>query len=189
MRSLRCPCRAKTSSTPSRLPTRAFNILDADASQRLCLEAAARGHSFVLHGPPGTGKSQTIANLIADSLANGKKVLFVSDKMAALEVVYNRLREVGLGDYCLELHSHKASKRAVVNELKRCLEDKRRPGRPPRNGDIFEKLSQRRQQLTNYVQALHQPRPPLHAPVWWALGRTGALRQCPGREMGPGAGC
>src|SRR5205814_10126544 len=105
-------------------PARVYHILDADGSQRLCLEAAARGESFVLIGPPGTGKSQTIANLIADRLAHGQRVLFVSDKMAALEVVYERLRHVGLGDYCLELHSHKANKREVVAELARCLSER-----------------------------------------------------------------
>jgi REase_MTES_1575/Protein of unknown function (DUF4011)/AAA domain len=150
-------------------PARTFTILDADASQRLCLEAAARGHSFVLYGPPGTGKSQTIANLIADCLANSKKVLFVSDKMAALEVVYNRLRAVGLGDHCLELHSHKANKRAVVNELKRCLEQRGQGEMRPATDD-FDKLQQRRDQLTTYVQALHQPREPLHRSAWWAIG-------------------
>ena len=72
-------------------PQTTYHILDADSSQRHCLDAAARGESFVLIGPPGTGKSQTIANLIADHIAHGKKVLFVSDKMAALEVVYKRL--------------------------------------------------------------------------------------------------
>src|SRR5207253_1430675 len=112
-------------------PEKTFPILDADASQLLCLEAVARGHSFVLQGPPGTGKSQTIANLIADCLAGGKTVLFVSEKMAALEVVYKRLRAVGLGDYCLELHSHKANKREVVAELSRCLEERR-----PADGDL-----------------------------------------------------
>src|SRR5262249_23603949 len=70
-------------------PEKTYHILDADSSQRLCLEAVARGQSFVLQGPPGTGKSQTIANLIADCLATGRTVLFVSEKMAALEVVYN----------------------------------------------------------------------------------------------------
>src|SRR5207253_8569850 len=101
-------------------PEKTFHILDADSSQRLCLEAVARGQSFVLQGPPGTGKSQTIANLIADCLATGRTVLFVSEKMAALEVVYNPLRAVGLGDFCLGLHSHKASERAVVAELRCC---------------------------------------------------------------------
>ena len=132
-------------------PEKTYCILDADASQRLCLEAAARGHSFVLHGPPGTGKSQTIANLVANCLARGQKVLFVSEKMAALENVYNRLRAVGIGDYCLELHSHKASKRAVVDELKRCLEERRQPDKLPT--EEFAKLEQRRAQLTAYVQA------------------------------------
>src|SRR5207249_6645575 len=127
-------------------PEKTFHILDADASQRLCLEAAALGHSFVLHGPPGTGKSQTIANLIADCLATGKRVLFVSEKMAALDVVYKRLRAVGLGDFCLELHSHKASKREVVAELRRCLEERRQPPAPGAEED-YSKLKQRREQL------------------------------------------
>jgi very-short-patch-repair endonuclease len=173
-------------------PERTFSVLDADASQRLCIEAALRGHSFVLHGPPGTGKSQTIANLVAEFLANGKKVLFVSEKMAALEVVYKRLRAVGLGDYCLELHSHKASKRAVVNELRRCLEE-RRQADPQAAADDFAKLQQRREQLNNYVHALHTSREPLHRSAWWALGELTRTASVPsvawslaeGTEMTP----
>ena len=92
-----------------------------------------------------------------------------SEKMAALEVVYNRLRAVGLGDYCLELHSHKANKRAVVQELKRCLEEKKSAASPVLT-EQMEKLDQRRQQLTNYVHALHHHREPLDRSVWWALG-------------------
>ena len=92
-------------------------ILDADSSQEAALAAARRGESFVLQGPPGTGKSQTIANVIADALSVGKTVLFVSEKMAALEVVERRLAQAGLGDFCLELHSNKAKKVEVVRSL------------------------------------------------------------------------
>ncbi|MSP54511.1 MAG: DUF4011 domain-containing protein, partial [Myxococcales bacterium] len=98
---------------PSTLPT----VVDADATQLSAVVAALRGRSFVLQGPPGTGKSQTITNLIAATLAEGRTVLFVSEKMAALEVVHRRLCAVGLGDYCLELHSNKTRKKQVVDAL------------------------------------------------------------------------
>jgi hypothetical protein len=160
-------------------PEKTFHILDADASQRRCLEAAARGQSFVLQGPPGTGKSQTIANLIADCLATGKTVLFVSEKMAALDVVYKRLRQVGLGDFCLELHSHKANKREVVAELERCLEQPR-AAQVPATAVEEEKLRLCREQLNGYVEALHRPREPLHQSVWWALGELARCHALPG---------
>ena len=82
---------------------------------------AKRNISFVLQGPPGTGKSQTITNIIAESLAEGKKVLFVSEKMAALEVVHKRLSQVGLVDFCLTLHSHHANKKEVLKALDETL--------------------------------------------------------------------
>ena len=105
------------------VPEKTYQVLDADSSQRVSIEYALRGQSFVMKGPPGTGKSQTIANIIAECIANGKSVLFVSDKMAALEVVYKRLSEVGLAHFCLELHSSKANKQQVVAELKRSLDE------------------------------------------------------------------
>ena len=95
----------------------AFQIVDADSSQLEAIYHAKKGHSFILQGPPGTGKSQTITNIIAECLADGKKVLFVSEKMAALDVVHNRLLKAGLGDFCLVLHSHKAKKKDILNQL------------------------------------------------------------------------
>jgi hypothetical protein len=165
-------------------PEQTFHVLDADGSQRLCLEAAARGQSFVLQGPPGTGKSQTITNLIADCLARGKTVLFVSEKMAALEVVYKRLGAAGLGDFCLELHSHKANKRAVVAELRRCLEE-RQAADDGQAAEEAEKLKQRRDQLNAYVEALHAVREPLRQPVWWALGELARCEGLPHIPLGP----
>src|SRR4029077_12279343 len=100
-------------------PEDAVHILDADSSQQAAIEAVKRGANLVLDGPPGTGKSQTIANLIAEYLAAGKTVLFVSEKAAALEVVRRRLDDRRLGDFCLDLHSHKANKRGVAAELGR----------------------------------------------------------------------
>lgn len=88
-------------------PIDTFQVVDADSSQQDAILLSKKGISFVLQGPPGTGKSQTITNIIAEAIADGKKVLFVSEKVAALQVVYNRLSKVGLADFCLALHSHK----------------------------------------------------------------------------------
>ena len=91
--------------------------MDADSSQLRAIAGVARGYDLVLEGPPGTGKSQTITNLIAQALGAGKSVLFVAEKMAALDVVHSRLVKAGLGEFCLELHSTKASKRGVMRSL------------------------------------------------------------------------
>ena len=88
--------------------------LDADSSQLVAAAAACAGRTFVLEGPPGTGKSQTITNIIAQSIASGKRVLFVAEKMAALSVVHRRLERIGLAPFCLEVHSSKASKKEVL---------------------------------------------------------------------------
>ena len=159
-------------------PEDTFQILDADSSQQQTVQAALRGKSLVLQGPPGTGKSQTIANVIAEFIARGKTVLFVSEKMAALEVVYKRLHDAHLGDFCLELHSHKANKREVVAELKRCLDEALVPQRLPTSAE-FEKLKELRQQLNDYVLALHEVREPLGESVREALGRLAELDDVP----------
>jgi hypothetical protein len=103
-------------------PLELGHVLDADASQTAVVKMAADGRSMVVQGPPGTGKSQTIANIVAAAVREGKTVLFVAEKMAALQVVYDRLRTSGLDALCLELHSHKANKKAVLEELNRTLE-------------------------------------------------------------------
>jgi hypothetical protein len=94
-------------------------VVDADSTQSLALLDVAAGTNVVIQGPPGTGKSQTIVNVVAQALAAGKKVLFVSEKKAALDVVKQRLDRVGLGPACLELHSNKVKKKTVIEELKR----------------------------------------------------------------------
>lgn len=98
-------------------PRDTFCPMIADSSQLSAVFAAAEGKNYVLVGPPGTGKSQTITNIIVQCLAEGKTVLFVSEKMAALDVVYRRLREVGMSSFCLELHSSKARKMDVLEQL------------------------------------------------------------------------
>ena len=93
------------------------NVVDADSSQIDAIEMAKSGKSFVLQGPPGTGKSQTITNIIAECLNEGKKVLFVSEKLAALKVVYNKMQQTGIADFCLQLHSNKANKKDVIKDI------------------------------------------------------------------------
>ena len=95
--------------------------INVDATQLKAIQMAAAGNTFVLHGPPGTGKSQTITAMIANALAHGKTVLFVAEKMAALSVVDRRLTGLGIGDFCLELHSDKANKKHVLGQLERAL--------------------------------------------------------------------
>ncbi|MFJ4192457.1 DUF3320 domain-containing protein [Pseudomonas sp. NPDC089534] len=135
-------------------PADVFCPLPSDSSQLAAVMAAAKGKDFVLIGPPGTGKSQTISNMIAQSIAQGRRVLFVSEKIAALDVVYRRLREIGLGEFCLELHSSKARKADVLAQLQSAWEAKGEV-----DADAWEVESQRlasiRDSLNIYVERLH----------------------------------
>ena len=132
--------------------------MPADASQLYAIEAACSGESFVLHGPPGTGKSQTITSLIANALAKGKRVLFVAEKMAALSVVQKRLESIGIGPFCLELHSNKSRKKDVLEQLRRATEVTRTTTASEFAAKA-EQLSSLRHQLDDYAHALHEPLP------------------------------
>ncbi|MBI3131514.1 MAG: DUF3320 domain-containing protein [Acidobacteria bacterium] len=136
-------------------PARMFCPLQADSSQLSAVLAGARGKDFVLIGPPGTGKSQTIANLIAQCLAEGKKVLFVSEKIAALDVVHRRLREVGLGEFCLEIHSSKARKLDILQKLQGAWEARGTVDAAVWKAEA-ERLRILREQLNDYVERMHR---------------------------------
>lgn len=131
-----------------------FAPLPADSSQLAAVVASGRGCDFVLDGPPGTGKSQTIANMIAHNLALGRKVLFVAEKMAALEVVYRRLEARGLAPFCLELHSNKANKFQVIQQLGRAW-DTRDAVAAEEWSQETGKLSALRDELNTLVSLLH----------------------------------
>lgn len=136
-------------------PESTAQITNADSSQLRAILAVSRNHNLVLEGPPGTGKSQTITNLIAQALSENKSVLFVAEKIAALEVVYNRLVEAGLGEFCLELHSTKANKRAVMQELAATLDASLQ--RPRTDSSATGRIATVRAELTAYADALHLP--------------------------------
>jgi len=158
-------------------PSENYCPLPADSSQLAAVVAAAQGHDFVLEGPPGTGKSQTIANLIAQCLAMNKTVLFVAEKTAALEVVYRRLQQVGLSEFCLELHSHKANKLDVIKQLAaswnaRTLGDQATWRQECAHMDVL------RDQLNGLVKKLHH-RWPNGLSVFTAISRTLAGRDMP----------
>ena len=97
-------------------PQNTYQILDADSSQQQAIQVVKQGNNLVIEGPPGTGKSQTIANIIAELLSQNKRVLFVSQKIAALDVVKSRLDKNGLAPFCLELHSNKTNRKRVINK-------------------------------------------------------------------------
>jgi len=136
-------------------PSEVYFVVDADSSQAQALMEIRSGHHHVIQGPPGTGKSQTITNIIADALGRGQKVLFVAEKMAALEVVKRRLSNIGIGEACLELHSNKTNKKQFLDDLKATLGLSR-----PIAGDaneLLEELIRSRDQLNAYCAAVNRP--------------------------------
>jgi very-short-patch-repair endonuclease/DNA polymerase III delta prime subunit len=144
------------------------HVVDADSSQAIATEETRRGRNLVIQGPPGTGKSQTIANIIATAVRNGKKVLFVAEKMAALSVVKRRFDNIGLGDMCLELHSAKANKKLVLQELERTL-----ALGPPRQDNVEQQaagLAKLRERLNQHVVDLHTPLAPAGLTPFAILG-------------------
>lgn len=153
-------------------------VLDADSSQRAAIAAALNGESFVMDGPPGTGKSQTIANMIGALLHAGKRILFVSEKIAALEVVRNRLSDAGLGSYLFELHSHNTARKEVAQELLSSLDNITLP--PSGMPSITRaKARDRRQKLNEYAAAMNEVRSPLNMTLHHVLGMYSELPTSP----------
>ena len=131
----------------------AVHVLDADSSQALAVEEARSGRNLVIQGPPGTGKSQTIANIIAAAVHSGRSVLFVAEKAAALDVVHGRLKAAGLEPLCLELHSRKATKAAVVSSLDRAISA---GGAVPLDHGVVASLRAARDRLNGWSETLHR---------------------------------
>lgn len=131
--------------------------IDVDSSQLEAVIESGAGKSFILHGPPGTGKSQTITNMIANALYQGKRVLFVAEKMAALSVVQNRLAKIGLEPFCLEMHSNKATKSHFLAQLQKALEVAHIQSAAEYEA-TSRQLYECRKQLIDYMEALHRKR-------------------------------
>tara|TARA_R110000824_G_scaffold399995_1_gene606552 strand:+ start:731 stop:6646 length:5916 start_codon:yes stop_codon:yes gene_type:complete len=136
-------------------PESFYAPLNCDSSQMVAVEASSHPQDFVLEGPPGTGKSETIANIICHNLALGRKVLFVAEKMAALQVVYRRMEKVGLAHLCLELHSNKANKKSVLNQLGAAWTQRESATQSDWMAKA-QKLEKVRHGLNNYVAELHR---------------------------------
>ena len=158
------------------------NVVDADSSQAEAIEMARNGTSFVLQGPPGTGKSQTITNVIAECLLNDKKVLFVSEKLAALNVVYEKLKNAGLEEFCLELHSHKANKKQVIDELCHTLKLSRSGVSDQAEKELRAK-KEAQQKLDEYAAELHKPHPIINKTLYRLYEEISACRHAPDMEF------
>lgn len=157
-------------------PVDTFQVVDADSSQQDAIVMSQKGSSFVLQGPPGTGKSQTITNIIAEALAEGKKVLFVSEKMAALEVVYKRLSAAGLADLCLVLHSDKANKKEVMDSFLKSLT---LPSIATKAEALYklQTLEKERSKLNEYAKQLHEVIEPLGQSIFDANAVIASLSE------------
>ena len=129
--------------------------LDLNSSQMEAIVESGRGKSFILHGPPGTGKSQSITNIIANALYQGKRVLFVAEKMAALSVVQTRLEKIHLAPFCLELHSNKATKKHFLEQMNEVLNVTKIKS-PEEYAKRSQELYKERQELISYMETLHE---------------------------------
>ncbi|MGN0832421.1 MAG: DUF3320 domain-containing protein [Kiritimatiellia bacterium] len=139
-------------------PGELFCPVSYDSSQLAAVLYSEMGKSFVLHGPPGTGKSQTITNIIAHNLALGRRVLFVSEKKAALEVVKDRLDRIGLTPFCLELHSNKTEKGRFYAQIKEALNVPETPA-PGEWNQVVADFEKCRSELNGYIKDLHASYP------------------------------
>ena len=161
---------------PTELPL--HNVVDADSSQAKAIEEAKSGNSFLLQGPPGTGKSQTITNIIAEALYDGKKVLFVSEKKAALDVVYRKMQEARLDDFCLALHGSKASKKEVLGEISRVLNlDPSSLSQEAK--EKLDRLKEEKESLDAYASSTGALCKPLRTPVYQVLGKASLYQDIP----------
>ena len=140
-------------------PEQDYSVLDADSSQRSAISAVLSGHSLVIHGPPGTGKSQTIANLIAALVARGRKVLFVAEKRAAIDAVLSRLKGVDLGDAVLDIHEGTRDRQRIARDLGDTLDLVQRTPDPEVAG-LHRRLVDRQRRLNEHVAALHEAHEP-----------------------------
>lgn len=155
-------------------PADEFLVLDADSSQNRAINQVLSGQSLVIKGPPGTGKSQTITNLIASLIARGKTVLFVAEKRAAIDAVLKRLEQVRLGDLVLDLHGGVTNKRALAQSLKTTLETNRLTARPD-DSEMHHRLEARRTDLNEWDEALHGVRAPWGVSLFQAYERLAAV--------------
>ena len=153
-------------------PADMLHIVDCDSSQTLAVHDVRHGRDLVIQGPPGTGKSQTISNVIASAVADGKTVLFVAEKMAALEVVKRRLDMAGVGDACLELHSSKANKRSVLEELRRTWDLGAPKGDSP--DALTRRLTEARDVLNGHAERLHRTHPVAGLTPYQVFGQSRA---------------
>ena len=160
-------------------PSNSFTILDADASQLRAIETVKRGCNLIIYGPPGTGKSQTIANIIAEALTAQKTVLFVAEKSAALEVVHQRLAGKGLDEFCLMLHSQKATKRDVIAALGLRLRHLQTPSQGPEVELGLKRLGELRSELNMYAAEIGSENNSFGKSAFWVHGQLARLQMAP----------
>lgn len=157
------------------LPENEFAVVEADSSQQCAIAGICAGQSAVVHGPPGTGKSQTITNLIATLVANGKKVLFVAEKRAALEVVMHRLEKAGLDHLAIDLHGAEQTPKKVMERVARTLTTIREAGKPVTES-VHEQFIDRRNKLNQHDNRMHTVHAPTNQTVY---AMQGALLRLP----------